>query len=73
MVKDTILTQIITQSTRENNIPYLIILTDLDLIRDYQVGGKLNGCNHRLIRVGVRREHATEWSTRERGDFMDPS
>ncbi len=42
----TFLTHIITQSTRENYILDLVLVTDPDLARKGRVGEKLNGCDH---------------------------
>ncbi len=53
MLEDTLVTQIITQPTRENNIIDLIFVTDPDLVRD----GRVDGCDHHLIRFRIRMKH----------------
>ncbi len=57
MAEDSFLTQVITQPTRENNILVLVLVSDPDLIRNCQVGEKLNGCDHHLIRFNICIEH----------------
>ena len=56
MIEDTFLTQIVDQPTRENNILDLILVTDPDLISNCEVGEKVNGCDHHLIRFDVNIE-----------------
>ncbi len=57
MIEDAFLTQIVNQRTKENNILDLILVTDLDVIRNCDVGEKLSGCDHHLIRLNVITEY----------------
>ena len=57
MVEDTFLTQIVSQATREDNILDLVLTTDTDMVQDCQVGEKLGGCDHHMIRFNIRAEH----------------
>ncbi len=57
MLEDTFLTQIVTQPTRENNLLDLVLVSDTDLTHDCQVGEKLGGCDHHLIRLKIRTDH----------------
>ncbi len=57
MVEDSFLTQVITQPTRENIILDLQLVSDPDLIRNCEVGEKLNGCDHHIIRFNVSVQH----------------
>ncbi len=57
MLEDTLITQIISQPTRENNILDLVFVTDPDLVREGRVGEILSGCDHHLIRFSIRTEH----------------
>ncbi len=41
MVEDTCLTEIVNQKTRENHLLDLVLVTDPDLISDYEVGEKI--------------------------------
>ncbi len=43
MVKDSFLTQVVTQPTRESYLLNLVLVGDPDLIRDCEVGEKNNG------------------------------
>ncbi len=54
MLEDSFLTQIITQPTRENILPDLVLLSESDLGRECQVGEKLSGCDHHLICLTIR-------------------
>ncbi len=54
MIEDAFLTQIVNQPTRENNI---LIVSDPDLMRSYEVGEKLSGFDHHLIRFNVKTEY----------------
>ncbi len=56
-LKDTFMTQIISQPTRENNIHYLVFVTDPDLVSEGKVGEILSVCDHHLIRFSIRKEH----------------
>ncbi len=47
------LTQVVTQPTRENNILDLILVSDPDLVRYCEVGEKLGGSDHNIIRFNV--------------------
>ncbi len=38
MIEDAFLTQTLNQPTRENNIRDLVLVTDLDLIRNCEIG-----------------------------------
>ncbi len=57
MLKDTFLTQIVTQLIRGNNLLDPVLVSDSDLTRDCQVGEKLDGCEHHLIRLKIRTDH----------------
>ncbi len=57
MVKDSFLSQIVTQQTRGNNILNLLSTTDTDLIRDCEVCEILNGCDHHMIRFIIITKH----------------
>ncbi len=57
MVGDSFLTQVITQPTRENNILDLVLVSDLDLVRDCEVGEKLGGSDHNIIRFNICAQH----------------
>ncbi len=57
MLEDAILTQIVTQHTRENNLLDLILVSDSDLTRECQVGEKLSGCDHHIFRLTIRTVH----------------
>ncbi len=54
MLEDTFLTQIATQPTRGNNLLDLVLVSDRDLTRECQVGEKLRGCYHHLIRLKIK-------------------
>ncbi len=54
MLEDAFLTQIVTQPRRENNLLDLVLVSDLDLARECQVGENLSGCDHHLIRLTIR-------------------
>ncbi len=54
MLEDPFLTQIVTQPTRENNLQDLVLVSDSDLARECQVGEKLSGCDHHLVRLTIR-------------------
>ncbi len=57
MIDDAFLTQTVNQPTRENNIQDLVLVTDPDLIRKREVGEKLSGCDHHLIRFNLKTEY----------------
>ncbi len=57
MAEAAFLTQIVTQPTRENNIPDLAFASDPDPIHDLKVGEKLDGCDHHLIRFNVKTKY----------------
>ncbi len=57
MLEDNFLTQIVTQPTRENNLLDVVLVSDSDLTRECQVGEKLDGCDHHLIRLKIRTDH----------------
>ncbi len=57
MLEDTFLTQIVTEPTRENNLLDLVLVSDSGLTRECQVGEKLDGCDHHLIRLKIRTDH----------------
>ncbi len=57
MLEDTFLTQIVTQPTREINLLDLVLMSETDLTRECQVGKKLYGCDHHLIRFKIRTDH----------------
>ncbi len=57
MLEDTLVTQIISQPTRENNIFDLVFVTDPDLVRKGKVGEILSCCDHHLIRFSILTEH----------------
>ncbi len=54
MLEGAFLTQIVTQPTRENNLLDLVLASDSDLARECQVGEKLSGCDHHIIRLTIR-------------------
>ncbi len=56
MSEDTFLTQIVTQPTRreKKKLLDLVLVRDSDLPRECQVGEKLSGCDHHLIRLTIR-------------------
>ncbi len=53
MGEDAFLTQIVNQPTRDNSILDLVLATNRDLISNCEVGEKLSGCDHHLIRFNV--------------------
>lgn len=53
MVEDSFLTQAVTQTTRENILLDLVLVSDPDVIRVCNLGEKLNGCDHYLIHFNV--------------------
>ncbi len=53
MVEDSFLKQVVTQPTRENNILDLVLVSDPDLVRHCEVGEKLGGSDHNIIRFNV--------------------
>ncbi len=57
MVEDSFLTQVVIQPTRENNILDLVLESDPDLVRDCEVGEKLGGYDHNIIRFNVCVQH----------------
>ncbi len=57
IVEDLFLTQVVTQPTRENNLLESVLVSDPDLIRNCEVGEKINGCDHHLIRFNVNVSH----------------
>ncbi len=57
MIENAFLTQTVSQLTRENNILDLVLVTHPDLIRNCEVGEKLSGCDHHLIRFNVKTEY----------------
>ena len=56
LIDDEFLSQAVNQPTRENNVLDLVLATDPDLIDDCEVGEKLNGCDHHLIRFKINTE-----------------
>ncbi len=58
MAEDAFLIQTATQPTRENNILDLVSASDPDLIRDLNVGEKLDGCDsvQRQNKIHARRQ-----------------
>ncbi len=57
MVEDSFLTLVVTQPRRKNNIMTLILVSDLDIVRDCEVGEKLGGSDHHIIRFNVCVQH----------------
>ncbi len=57
MVEDSFLSQLVTQSTRGNNILDLVLTIDTDLISNCEVGKILSGCDHHMIRFRIRTNH----------------
>ncbi len=57
MLGETFLTQIVPQPTRESHLLDLVLVSDSDLTRECQVGEKLDGCDHHLIRLKIRTDH----------------
>lgn len=53
IVEGTFLTQIVNQTSRENNILDLTTVTDPDHLRNCEV----SGCDHHMIRIIIRTEH----------------
>ena len=56
LIDDEFLSQAVNQPTRENNVLDLVLATDPDLIDDCEVGEKLNGCDHHLLRFKINTE-----------------
>ncbi len=69
MLEDTFLTQIVTQPTRENNSLDLVLVSDSNLTRECQVGEKLDGCDHHLIRLKIRTDHELTENTSKIPDY----
>ncbi len=57
MIEDSFLTQVVTQPSRENNILDLVLVSDPDLVRDCEVGKKLGGSDHNIIRFNICVQH----------------
>ncbi len=57
MVEDSLLIQVVTQPTRENNIFDIVLVSDPDLVRNCEVEEKLGGSDHNTIRFNVCVEH----------------
>ncbi len=55
MVEDSFLSQLVTQPTRGNNI--LVLTTNTDLVSECEVGERLSGCDHHMIRLRIRTNH----------------
>jgi ribonuclease P/MRP protein subunit RPP40 len=53
MVEDSFLTQVVRQPTRNDNILDLVLTSDPDTISKCEVGEKLVGCDHNLVRFKV--------------------
>ncbi len=73
MTEDAFLTQIVNQPTRENNILDLALVTDPDLIRNCEVGEKLSGCDHHLIRFNVKTEYTLTDNISAVPDYKKPN
>ncbi len=57
MVEDSFLTQVVTQPKRENTLLDLVLVGDPEIIRDCEVGDKITGYDHHLIRCNVNISH----------------
>lgn len=57
MLEDVLLTRLVTQPKRENNLLDQLLVSDPDLTRACQVDEKSSGCNHHLIRLKIRTKH----------------
>ncbi len=57
MLEESFLTQVETQPTRENNILDPVFVSDPDLVRDCEVGERLGGSDHNIIRFNVCVQH----------------
>ncbi len=57
MLEDTLVTQIVTQLTRENNLLDQVLVSDRDLTRECQVGEIFSGCDHYIIRLKFKTDH----------------
>ncbi len=61
--------QVVTQPTRENNLLDLVLVSDSDLTHECQVGEKLDGCDHHLIRLKTRTDHKLTENTSKILDY----
>ncbi len=57
MVEDSFLTQVVTQPTTGSNIVDLVLVSDPDLVRNCEVGDRLGGSDHNIIRFNVCVQH----------------
>ncbi len=57
ILEDSFLSQLVTQPTRGNNILDLVLTTDTDLLSECEVGERLSGCDHHMIRLRLRTNH----------------
>ncbi len=53
----------------ENNLLDLVLVSDSDLTRECQVGDKLDGCDHHLIRLKIRTDHELTENTFKIPDY----
>ena len=52
-IEDNFLHQLVTESTRENNIFDLVIASQDHLVNNVEVGEHFGSCDHKLVRADI--------------------